>query len=114
MTGGFYSLQAVYQAVPRMTEAFRTGQGMSWGDHCNCLFCGTEKFFGPGYRANLVSTWLPALDGVVHGYSTAFQALRCLNAKNSKTAPKTARIKETGSEHKRRLKAASGATLDML
>jgi SAM-dependent methyltransferase len=48
-----------------MTEAFRTGQGLGWGDHCNCLFCGTEKFFGPGYRANLISTWLPALDGVV-------------------------------------------------
>lgn len=65
MTGGFYSLQAAYEGVPRMVEAFRTGQGVGWGDHCNCLFCGTEKFFGPGYRANLVSSWLPALDGVV-------------------------------------------------
>ncbi|MCL4860051.1 MAG: class I SAM-dependent methyltransferase [Caldilineaceae bacterium] len=65
MTGGFYSLQAVYESVPHMTEAFRTGQGLGWGDHCNCLFCGTEKFFGPGYRANVVSSWLPALDGVV-------------------------------------------------
>ena len=64
MTGGFYSLQAVYQDVPRMTEAFQTGAGMGWGDHCNCLFCGTEKFFGPGYRGNLVTSWLPALDGV--------------------------------------------------
>ena len=65
MTGGFYSLQAIYESVPRMAEAFRTGKGLGWGEHCNCLFCGTEKFFGPGYRANLVSTWLPALDGVV-------------------------------------------------
>ncbi len=64
MTGGFYSLQAIYQDVPAMTEAFRTGKGMGWGDHCNCLFCGTEKFFGPGYRGNLVTNWLPALDGV--------------------------------------------------
>ena len=64
MTGGFYSLQAIYQDVPKMTEAFRTGAGMGWGDHCNCLFCGTEKFFGPGYRGNLVTSWLPALDGV--------------------------------------------------
>src|SRR5918997_869006 len=65
MTGGFYSLQAIYEAVPRMAEAFRTGKGLGWGEQCSCLFCGTEKFFGPGYRANLVSTWLPALDGVV-------------------------------------------------
>jgi 2-polyprenyl-3-methyl-5-hydroxy-6-metoxy-1,4-benzoquinol methylase len=65
LTGGFYSLQAIYESVPRMAEAFRTGKGLGWGDHCNCLFCGTEKFFGPGYRANLVSGWLPQLDGVV-------------------------------------------------
>ena len=65
MAGGFYGLQALYESVPRMAEAFRTGKGLGWGEHCNCLFCGTEKFFGPGYRANLVSTWLPALDGVV-------------------------------------------------
>jgi len=65
LTGGFYSLQAVYQDVPRLTEAFRTGAGIGWGEHCNCLFCGTERFFGPGYRANVVSAWLPALEGVV-------------------------------------------------
>jgi cyclopropane fatty-acyl-phospholipid synthase-like methyltransferase len=29
------------------------------------MFSGTENFFRPGYRANLVSAWLPALDGVV-------------------------------------------------
>jgi ubiquinone/menaquinone biosynthesis C-methylase UbiE len=38
---------------------------VSWGDHSDCLFCGTEKFFRPGYQATLVSEWLPALDGVV-------------------------------------------------
>jgi len=65
MTGGFHILQAIYNDVPRMTEAFRTGKGFGWGDHCNCLFCGTAKFFGPGYHANLVSGWLPTLDGVV-------------------------------------------------
>lgn len=65
MTGGFYTLQSVYADVPRMADAFRTGKGMGWGDHCNCLFCGVAKFFGPGYRANLVASWLPTLDGVV-------------------------------------------------
>ena len=29
-----------------------------------CLFSGTERFFRPGYRAHLVSEWLPALEGV--------------------------------------------------
>jgi len=65
MTGGFYTLQSVYADVPRMAEAFRTGKGLGWGEHCNCLFCGVAKFFGPGYRANLVASWLPTLDGVV-------------------------------------------------
>ncbi len=65
MTGGFYSLAAVFAAEPKLTEAFKTGAGVGWGDHCNCLFCGTERFFRPGYKAHLTNEWLPALDGVV-------------------------------------------------
>ena len=38
---------------------------MGWGEHCNCLFCGVERFFRPGYKANLIDAWLPSLDGVV-------------------------------------------------
>lgn len=64
MTGGFYSLEAVYASEPQLTAAFRTGDGLGWGEHCSCLFCGTEKFFRPGYRANLMAEWLPALNGV--------------------------------------------------
>jgi ubiquinone/menaquinone biosynthesis C-methylase UbiE len=29
------------------------------------MFHGVEKFFRPGYQANLATAWLPALDGVV-------------------------------------------------
>jgi ubiquinone/menaquinone biosynthesis C-methylase UbiE len=65
MAGGFHLMSAVYHDEPRLTEAFRSGKGLGWGDHCNCLFCGVERFFRPGYRANLVAEWLPALDGVV-------------------------------------------------
>jgi SAM-dependent methyltransferase len=64
LPGGFYSLAAVFADEPKITEAFRTGAGMAWGEHNNCLFCGTAKFFKPSYRANLVSSWIPALDGV--------------------------------------------------
>lgn len=62
--GGFHSLRAIFDGEPKLTEAFRTGDGIGWGDHCNCLFCGTEKFFKPAYQANLIEAWLPALDGV--------------------------------------------------
>src|SRR5690606_5428169 len=65
MTGGFTSLAAVYADQPKLAEAFRNGGGVGWGDHCNCLFCGTERFFRPGYKAFLIGEWLPALDGVV-------------------------------------------------
>ena len=65
LTGGYAMLQSVYADVSPMAEAFRTGKGMGWGDHCNCLFCGVAKFFGPGYRSNLIASWLPQLEGVV-------------------------------------------------
>lgn len=65
MTGGFYSIAAVFADEPKLTQAFKSGKGVGWGDHCNCLFCGVERFFRPGYKANLVAAWLPALDGVV-------------------------------------------------
>lgn len=64
MTGGFYALAAVVADEPKVADAFRTGEGISWGDHSNCLFCGTEKFFKPSYRAHLTSAWIPSLDGV--------------------------------------------------
>lgn len=65
MTGGFHSLAAVFADEPKLTQAFKAGGGVGWGDHCNCLFCGTERFFRPGYKGHLLQEWLPALDGVV-------------------------------------------------
>jgi SAM-dependent methyltransferase len=50
---------------PRITEAARSGEGIGWHDHVNDVHEGCERFFRPGYNANLVSSWLPALDGVV-------------------------------------------------
>ena len=49
----------------RIVETFRSGAGLGWHAHHHRLFCGTESFFRTGYRAHLVSQWLPALDGVV-------------------------------------------------
>jgi 2-polyprenyl-3-methyl-5-hydroxy-6-metoxy-1,4-benzoquinol methylase len=50
---------------PRITEAVRSGEGVGWHDHVHDVHEGCERFFRPGYNANLVSSWLPALDGVV-------------------------------------------------
>ncbi len=65
MTGAFYAISSVYHDEPKMEEVFKTGEGVSWGDHSTCLFCGTEKFFSPSYEGNLISNWLPSLEGVV-------------------------------------------------
>jgi SAM-dependent methyltransferase len=65
VAGGFSLLSSIYADEPKLTETFRTGKGLGWGDHCNCLFCGVDRFFRPGYRGHLVAEWLPSLDGVV-------------------------------------------------
>jgi SAM-dependent methyltransferase len=64
MTGAFYGISSMYHDEPKIEHAFRSGEGVSWGSHDSCLFCGTEKFFRPSYKANLVSSWIPALEGV--------------------------------------------------
>jgi SAM-dependent methyltransferase len=65
LMGGFESLASAYSDHDTFERAFRTGDGVGWHEHDHRLFHGAERFFRPGYRANLVSAWLPALDGVV-------------------------------------------------
>lgn len=80
---------SVWYDEEKMLRAFRTGEGVAWGDHHHKLFCGSAAFFRSPYRANIVPNWLPALDGVVekleagasvadvgcgHGYSTIIMA----------------------------------------
>jgi ubiquinone/menaquinone biosynthesis C-methylase UbiE len=62
--GAFVLALGSMRAVPRITEAFRTGAGMGWHEHDEDVFIGCEQFFRPGYIANLVPSWIPALDGV--------------------------------------------------
>ena len=80
---------AAWADEARTIEAFRTGNGVSWGEHDGRLHCGVAAFYRNGYRASLVAEWLPALDGVVakleagarvadigcgHGHSTLLMA----------------------------------------
>jgi 2-polyprenyl-3-methyl-5-hydroxy-6-metoxy-1,4-benzoquinol methylase len=64
LTGGALVVTSVHNDVERSIDAIRSGRGVAWGDHDHHLFAGTERFFRPGYRANLVTNWIPALDGV--------------------------------------------------
>ena len=62
--GLYDSIASLYADEDQILDAFRSGQGMGWHEHDHRLFRGTERFFRPGYRGNLVSEWIPALDGV--------------------------------------------------
>ena len=64
LPGAFLLAQATVKSEPRITEAFRSGQGVGWHEHDPGLFEGTERFFRPGYAVNLVPNWIPALEGV--------------------------------------------------
>jgi SAM-dependent methyltransferase len=63
--GAFWITPAVARSQASLLEAFRTGEGFGWNQHDPDMFVGTDRFFRPGYVANLITTWLPALDGVV-------------------------------------------------
>jgi SAM-dependent methyltransferase len=64
LPGAFQLALASLKAEPRIAEAFRTGAGVGWHEQDAEVFDGCEMFFAPGYRANLVESWIPALDGV--------------------------------------------------
>jgi SAM-dependent methyltransferase len=93
--GVYDSIASLYADEDKIIDAFRSGGGMGWHEHDQRLFRGTERFFRPGYRANLVSAWIPALDGVQaklergakvadvgcgHGASTVIMALAFPNS----------------------------------
>lgn len=65
IVGGFQIVASVFKDQHKITEAFRGGTGVGWHEHHPTLFEGTERFFRSSYAANLLSSWLPALEGVV-------------------------------------------------
>ncbi len=62
--GLFQVTQAMWSGIPHIADAFLSGSGHPWGEQHPCLFEGTERFFRAGYVANLITSWIPALDGV--------------------------------------------------
>src|SRR5690348_3610333 len=64
LPGAYLIVQDLFKVRDRALENFRTGKGMEWGEHDRCLFHGTERFFRAGYNANLLGSWIPALEGV--------------------------------------------------
>lgn len=89
MMGGFDLMSALLDNQPKVQAAFKSGEGVAWGDQAGCMFCAVARFFRPGYHNYLVQQWLPSLDGVIdklergakvadvgcgHGWSTVLMA----------------------------------------
>ena len=64
LPGLFEITAAMWSAAERLAGAFRTGEGIAWGEHEPRLFRGVERLYGPMYRSLLTTEWIPALDGV--------------------------------------------------
>ena len=92
----FGSAAAFTDNMPKVLDAFKTGDGVAWGDQSQCLSCAVARFFRPGYKNHLIQAWLPALEGVTeklqngaevadigcgHGISTLIMAEAFPNSK---------------------------------
>ena len=64
VSAAFLTVLGYLRAEPQITEAFRTGAGVGWHEHHDDVFVGCDAFYRPGYVAELVPNWIPALDGV--------------------------------------------------
>ncbi|MGD8866375.1 MAG: class I SAM-dependent methyltransferase [Gemmatimonadales bacterium] len=64
MAGGFHAAVGALRAVPKLIDAFRSGDGIGWHEHDPALFEGTERFYRASYLHHLTTDWIPALDGV--------------------------------------------------
>ena len=64
MQGFFQAIVSQYATHDLALETFKSGNGRPWNQQHACCFCGTDRFFRPGYEANLLDNWIPSLDGV--------------------------------------------------
>lgn len=64
LPGAFQVALASTKAEDKIAERFKTGKGLGWHEHDADVFLGTERFFRPGFAANLITSWIPSLEGV--------------------------------------------------
>ncbi len=64
IVGAFEAALASARIADRLTDAFRTGEGIGWHEHDHALFHGVERFFRASYIGNLLQSWIPAIEGI--------------------------------------------------
>ena len=57
-------IASMWADADRLVDAFRSGDGIAWGDHDQRLYEGVQRLYAPQYRGSLVREWIPSLDGV--------------------------------------------------
>ena len=62
--GAYQVIRSLFKDEDKFIEMFKSNKGLRWGEHNHDLFEGTARFFKPNYVGNLVSSWIPSLDGV--------------------------------------------------
>ena len=67
LIGVFEGFVGMWSDLATIEGFFRTGGGMSWGDHHPALNDAQARFTRPMYRTALVDGWIAALDGVTGG-----------------------------------------------
>lgn len=70
MAGLLDIIASMWADTDAVQAAFRGDGGIDWGAHDHRLYDGVARLFGPVYEANLVSEWLPSLEGVVDRLTT--------------------------------------------
>ncbi|MGK3951186.1 class I SAM-dependent methyltransferase [Microbacterium sp. I2] len=62
---GFFQIAlGTVHDTQHIVDAARSGAGYGWHQHDSDVHVGCERFFRPSYHANLVGSWIPALEGV--------------------------------------------------
>ena len=62
--GGLQIAASTIKDADALAEAIRASRGVGWHEHHHDLYEGVERFFRPNYIGSLISSWIPALDGV--------------------------------------------------
>jgi 2-polyprenyl-3-methyl-5-hydroxy-6-metoxy-1,4-benzoquinol methylase len=62
--GAYQAIRSYFKDEDKFVEMFKTGKGLRWEEHHHDLHEGSALFYKPNYVGNLVSSWIPTLEGV--------------------------------------------------
>ncbi|MAI59134.1 MAG: hypothetical protein CML56_09205 [Rhodobacteraceae bacterium] len=64
MIGAYDVLAGNVHGIEKVMAAFKSGDGVDYGQFHPCVFKGTARFFKPSYETNLIQKWIPKIPEV--------------------------------------------------